>query len=467
MKICVLGLEGATPEAVFQDERLVNLRRLMDLGVYGPLKSAIPPLPVPGWMCMATSQDPGSLGVYTGHDRTDYSYNQLGPATSESFPPSAIWDVLTGKGKKAILIGVPPDSPPRKINGISVGGFSASEIFAWPPEMQANIVKSAAHDSIEVKDHSRHSLLPLPDEIVSMSRKQWQAARWLLSGQEWDYFHVVDTGLSRICRTNAAANRDLIPGYCLWLDEQVGAVFELLDDDTMVLVTSTAGAQPCKGSFAIHEWLIREGLLVLSQYPHEITPFENLSIDWGKTRVWSGGGSYAPIFFNVAGREPQGLILGADYQRFQDEVKARLEAIEDENGQPLNPLVFKPQEIYRKVNKIAPDLIVNLGELRCSTETGHKQAHLPYESCSTECCFQTRDGIFALAAPNCPLHGAYEGAGLLDIAPTLLDLCGYQVPESMQGRSLVAGLEKKSSGGLPNDDPGKLIRDRLAGLGYI
>jgi hypothetical protein len=35
----------------------------------------------------------------------------------------------------------------------------------------------------------------------------------------------------------------------------------------------------------------------------------------------------------------------------------------------------------------------------------------------------------------------------------------------MQGRSLVAGLEKKSSGGGSSDE--QIIHDRLAGLGYV
>ena len=47
------------------------------------------------------------------------------------------------------------------------------------------------------------------------------------------------------------------------LDEQIGSVLELLDDDTLVLVVSDHGAQRLDGGFAINEWLIREGLLVL------------------------------------------------------------------------------------------------------------------------------------------------------------------------------------------------------------
>ena len=66
------------------------------------------------------------------------------------------------------------------------------------------------------------------------------------------------------------------------------------------------------------------------------------------------------------------------------------------------------------------------------------------------------------------MSGEYEGARLLDIAPTLLDLAGYEIPETMQGRSLVSGMEKKSSSGGPGDgEAEKTIHDRLAGLGYV
>jgi arylsulfatase A-like enzyme len=43
-----------------------------------------------------------------------------------------------------------------------------------------------------------------------------------------------------------------------------------------------------------------------------------------------------------------------------------------------------------------------------------------------------------LASPNLPVRGEVEGMRLLDIAPTLLDLAGHAVPESMQGSSLRA-----------------------------
>src|SRR5262245_7976704 len=119
MKTLVIGLDCAAPEVVLRDESLTNIRRLMDQGCYGPLESVIQPITVPAWMCMSTSQDPGSLGVYGFRNRTDHSYGGLGVASSGSITAPAIWDFLGAEGKRVVLVGVPPAYPPRKVNGVS------------------------------------------------------------------------------------------------------------------------------------------------------------------------------------------------------------------------------------------------------------------------------------------------------------------------------------------------------------
>ena len=94
-----------------------------------------------------------------------------------------------------------------------------------------------------------------------------------------------------------------------------------------------------------------------------MTPFAKLDVNWEKTKVWSEGGYYARVFFNVKGREPQGVIEPADYEPFRDEIKAKFEATADREGKPLGTLVFKPEEIYHNVRNVAPDLIVHFGGL--------------------------------------------------------------------------------------------------------
>src|SRR5438552_7073479 len=104
MKICILGLDCAAPEVIFGDERLVNIRRLMDTGVYGRLESVNPPITVPAWMSMSTSQDPGSLGGYGFRNRSEHSYDKLAFATSTSIKALAMWDQLARLGKKSSIV---------------------------------------------------------------------------------------------------------------------------------------------------------------------------------------------------------------------------------------------------------------------------------------------------------------------------------------------------------------------------
>jgi predicted AlkP superfamily phosphohydrolase/phosphomutase len=77
-------------------------------------------------------------------------------------------------------------------------------------------------------------------------------------------------------------------------------------------------------------------------------------------------------------------------------------------------------------------------------------------------------GAFVLAVPGQSARGEIEGAGLLDLAPTLLDLAGCPIPASMPGRSLVhaeATHLPAQSEWFDFVDPS--VEERLRGLGYL
>jgi predicted AlkP superfamily phosphohydrolase/phosphomutase len=76
-------------------------------------------------------------------------------------------------------------------------------------------------------------------------------------------------------------------------------------------------------------------------------------------------------------------------------------------------------------------------------------------------------GCFILIAPNNPLNGEVEGAHILDIAPTLLELGGYDLPSATQGKSLVTGKILEPADMDLSEDDERAIRERLSGLGYI
>lgn len=489
MKTLVIGLDCAAPELLFGDERLTNIRRLMEGGCYGKLETIIPPITVPAWMCMATSQDPGSLGVYGFRNRSDYSYDGLSIVNSNSIQDLAIWDQIAREGKRATIIGLPPSYPPRKVNGVCIGCFltpdTLNDEYTRPPSVKDDIAKLVGDYPVDVRGFRTEKKDWLKNEIYETSRKHFEVVRHQMQNSDWDYFHFVEICLDRlqhgfwkfhdpehVLHVKDNEYKDVITDYYLYLDDEIGKLLNLLDEDTAVLVMSDHGAQRLDGGFCVNEWLIDEGLLVLNKYPNEITPLGELDINWDKTKVWSEGGYYARVFFNVKGREPRGIIDPEDYEKVRDEVKLKFEALPDDKGNPMKNLVFKPDEIYQNVNNIAPDLVVHFGELywRSIGGVGYPGFYIQENDTGPDDCNHAQMGSFILASSNNPLRGKVEGSHILDMSPTLLDLCGYDVPNTMQGTSILSKANGNSDNGADggySQTEEEIIKERLSGLGYI
>ena len=455
MKTLVIGLDCGAPEIVFSHPNMPNVRRLMAQGCYGRLESVVPPITVPAWMCMATSQDPGSLGMYGFRNRTAYTYDRLGIVTSASVHARPIWDYLGDAGRRSVIVGVPPSYPPKPIRGAAVGCFltpdTRQDVFTSPASLSDQIRELVGEYPVDVKNFRTDDKEWLRRQIDDMTTRHFAVLREMLVTEPWDYFQFVEIGLDRIQHgfwkyhdpdhrqhvPNHPYN-DIILEYYARLDREIGDLLALLDDDTIVLVVSDHGAQRLDGGFCVNEWLRREGLLTLRDAPDRPVPFSPGNVDWSRTRAWSEGGYYARVFFNVAGREPQGTIAPDEYEAFAREMTARFEALEDDRGRPMGTRVFRPRQVYRTVRNIAPDLIVHFGDLywRSIGGVGYSQLHVQENDTGPDDCNHAQFGMFVLAAPGLAMRGEVSGMHLLDIAPTLLDLNGLEIPAAFQGSSL-------------------------------
>lgn len=487
MKILVIGLDCAAPEILLAEESLPNVRSLMEIGCYGRLESVVPPITVPAWMCMATSRDPGSLGVYGFRNRVDHSYDPLQVADSRWFRATTIWDQVAMNGGRSVLLGVPPSYPPQRMNGIAVGCFLTPDPeaheYTHPPEVKDEIRALVGEYPVDVKDFRTEDKSRLQAEIHTMTRKHFQVARHYLRS-EWDYFQLVEIGLDRIhhgfwkhhdpthvLHDPTSPYRDVILSYYRYLDSEIGTLLELLDDETLVLVVSDHGARALVGGFCVNEWLIQEGFLALRGNPPTVpTPLEELEVDWARTRAWSTGGYHGRIFLNVAGREPDGTVDASDYAWVREDLRSRLERAPGPDGGELGTRVFVPEETYAAVEGVAPDLIVHFGDLawRAVGSVGHDAIHVQENDTGPDDCNHAQFGAFVLAGPGIGAYGEIRGFRLLDVAPTLLQLGGYDIPPGMQGR--VLPVSSGSDRGAPTDDDpdsDEKIRARLRGLGYI
>jgi predicted AlkP superfamily phosphohydrolase/phosphomutase len=159
-------------------------------------------------------------------------------------------------------------------------------------------------------------------------------------------------------------------------------------------------------------------------------------IDWTKTRVWGEGGYYSRIFLNVEGREPSGLIPAGELDAFKRELKAKLEALPDEKGNPIGTRVFLPEETYRETQGTPPDLVVYLGNLdwRSAGTVGGGQVHIFENDTGPDDANHAQEGIFVWQGRGKGPSGAVAPVSIYDIAPSILDFYSIDVPNEMIGK---------------------------------
>ena len=285
-----------------------------------------------------------------------------------------------------------------------------------------------------------------------MTEKRFRLAEHLLETRPWDLFFMVEMGTDRIhhgfWRFMDPGHRLFEPGnpyedamldYYKRLDTKIASLLRFADDDTAVLVVSDHGAKKMDGGICVNEWLRQEGYLVLKEEPTEPTRLTPDMIDWSRTTAWGEGGYYCRLFLNVAGREPEGLVPAADYERVRDEIKAKLEALGDENGRPIGTVAHKPEELYANPQGITPDLLVYFGDLfwRSVGQVGTGTIHVFENDTGPDDANHAHEGLYILAADGVPAGPGPERE-IRDIAPTILELLGEPVPAAMEGHSLVA-----------------------------
>jgi len=227
-------------------------------------------------------------------------------------------------------------------------------------------------------------------------------------------------------------------------------------------------------------------------------------LHWPGTRAYSDELNYFPsIWINLAGREPGGTVTpGTAYDRILEHIDQRLARLKDpETGEPVVARAWRREELYHgPCVELAPDLVLEL-----NLDRGYSYTCLPTPPGDGPVIGRIargdrlgakgkgmngthrRHGIMLLSGEGCA-PGRVDGAGLEDLAPTLLHLLGLPVPAEMDGRVLaealnsgwlrthplpvVSGDERPAAGPVMEPQPYSpeeedLLRRRLEGLGYL
>ncbi|MCB9450178.1 MAG: alkaline phosphatase family protein [Anaerolineaceae bacterium] len=455
-RVMVLGLDCASPQLIFDEFRddLPALTRLTQSGTWGELASSIPCITIPAWSSMMSSHDPGVLGIYGFRNRADHSYDNMMIANGSAVKVKRVWDYLSEAGKQSVVIGVPQTYPPRPVNGHLVTDFltpGTESAFTYPAIFKQEVLQVTPDYQFDVKGFRTNDKTGLLRRLYDMTEIQYKLVRHALKQKPWDFFMHVNIGVDRLhhgfWRFHDPQHRlhdphsplkNVIRDYYKMVDSTIGDLLNLIDDDTAVLVVSDHGVSRMDGGICINEWLWQNGWLAFKTPPPEgkLTKFEDVEVDWSRTRAWGSGGYYGRVFLNVAGREPEGIIPPEQYPAVREELTAALRAIPGPEGEPLATQVFQPEAIYQQVRNVAPDLMAYFGNLhwRSVGTLGHGRHYTLENDTGPDDANHAVNGMFILYDPRESGRGRVSGHQLMDIAPTLLHRLGQPVPGEMQGR---------------------------------
>ncbi len=453
----VIGWDSAPADLLTDQwlQELPNLRRLTNQGIAGPMRSSDPPITVPAWTSMLSSQNPGCLGFYGFRNRKPGDYEGMWIATSAAVRAPRLWDILSSQGQRCAVLNVPQTYPVAPLNGVLVSSFLTPGIdseYTYPPGLKHDLDRATGGYMIDCDNFRTNDKTKLLEQIYQMTDKRFAAAKYLLQRENWDFFMMVYMGPDRLqhgfWKYCDPQHRKFEPGnpfqsalldYYKHLDQQLGELADIAGDDAAVLVVSDHGAKRMEGSFNVNDWLRDEGFLTLNQPLEGITDFSTDLVDWPQTTAWAWGGYYSRIFLNVAGREPQGTITPNEYESVRDDLIRRLGQITDDRGRIMNTKALRPQELFTGpyVDE-APDLLVYFDDLywRAGQHIGNDSLYSFDTEIGPDDAVHDYDGIFVLSLPG-EQRGEKMRLQLMDVAPTVLKLLNVEIPANFEGTSVI------------------------------
>jgi predicted AlkP superfamily phosphohydrolase/phosphomutase len=226
-------------------------------------------------------------------------------------------------------------------------------------------------------------------------------------------------------------------------DGLLTAVLDKTDENTLLIVLSDHGFGTFRRAFDTNTWLWQNGLLALkdSRKPGEDLGEGFAAVDWSKTYAYAVG--LGGIYLNFKGREAAGILEeGAEAERVRRAIESGLAGFPDpQAGLAAIRSVSRREKLYSGACVgNSPDLLVNFhrgfrvswqsavgGFARSILEDNKRRwsgDHIVDPEAVPGILFMNRSA-------------RHNQAGIVDLAPTILNFLGVGIPESMEGAALL------------------------------
>jgi predicted AlkP superfamily phosphohydrolase/phosphomutase len=416
-------------------------------------------------MVMMTGKNPGELAIYGFKHRRGYSYDDGYIVNSTNVHERTVWEILSSKGRRSVILGVPPGYPPKQVSNVtSVSCFmtpSQERPFTYPEELRDEVIAAAGGKYIFDVTFRTDDREEVRKELFEMTEKRFDVAEYLARNKPWEFFMMHEIGFDRLHHAfwkffdpshpkyvKASQYGRIDEEYYQLVDRRIGALLPILGDDCTTLIVSDHGSKAMLGAFCINQWLEREGYLTFKARPSTPTELDKTQIDWSRTKAWGWGGYYARIFFNVRGREREGIIPQTDLDREKKTLVEKLMSIKDDGGRPMKNAVFEPAKLYGIARGDKPDLMVYLDDLnwRSAGTVGHPSLYLFENDTGPDDSVHSMDGVLMMHRPGHDMGGReLKGASAQDIAPTLMKMLGLDPAQEKVGGRVIREIVEAAS----------------------
>jgi len=244
--------------------------------------------------------------------------------------------------------------------------------------------------------------------------------------------------------THADSIRDMY----VRMDQLVGRTMEKLDlaGGEALIVMSDHGFKPFRRGVDLNAWLRDDGYLKLKDGKRIATATYLGDIDWSQTKAYAIG--LAGIFINQKGREKHGIVEpGDETRKLVSEIAEKLTGLRDaETGQVgIHEAMPRGKVYHGPYLGNAPDIIIGYDvgyRVSWDAAVGKCGEHVfcdNVKAWSGDHCIHP-ERVPGILFSNLKLRT--EGARIIDVGPTTLDLFGIPTPEYMDGETLLCADAK-------------------------
>jgi len=434
-KVAVISIDGVPYTLVkkmMNEGNLPNFAQIIKSGGFAQMRSTIPFVSIVAWSSFMTGKNPGKHGIYGFIERKPDSYEAYLP-NSSNLKTTTIWEYLNKKDKRVVFINVPPTYPPKTVNGVMVSGFLT-------PKLEKGVYPQSVYPILEKMQYridtdpwqARKDKDKFIQDLNFTLDKRIEAMNYFWENEEWDFFMCHIMGTDRIqhflWEQWEKGDERYAPEFVKYfnrIDELIGQFYNKVDDNTHFIVLSDHGFCRIKKEVNLNYWLKLIGLFKPSL---EDTDSLNIPPDTPVFSLPPGR-----IYINLEGREPLGKISPDKYDELVQEIINRLMKLETNSGEPIIRHVYKRDEIYSgpEINR-APDIVAMAHDGYDLKGGMNKRGLLD----KTELVgMHTYDDALVYIKGHEIKKSDPE---IVDLMPTILKLMKVELPDDLDGKSLVS-----------------------------